>query len=336
MTNLTNVLKQRRMEVALIVIIVGYSFVVSMINPTFFSLSTVGDILRNGSPMATVAVGVTLIMLAGGIDVSFPAVAITSGYCAVRLSVALALDSLLFIFLVAFVVAVLLELVNAILVHWTKLPTFIITLGTSSVFYGAATTIIGTKPVTLSELPTSLIGFGTWNIWSTEVNGQSVGIPGVVLVPLAAFVAGWLVLSKTTLGLSVYALGNSEECVRRAGISPLSIRLFLYPFMGVLAASMSIVSFANLRFVDPTSLMGTELLVIAAVVIGGTRATGGAGSLLGTFLGVMLIQLLSGTLVFLGIPSAWNNLFIGVIMLIAVCFIYFNEKRSKLRVLDFS
>ena len=71
MTNLTNVLKQRRMEVALIVIIVGYSFVVSMINPTFFSLSTVGDILRNGSPMATVAVGVTLIMLAGGIAVSY-------------------------------------------------------------------------------------------------------------------------------------------------------------------------------------------------------------------------------------------------------------------------
>lgn len=336
MGKLLRTFSKRRMEAALVGVIIGYSVAVSVINPAFFSLSTASDILRNGSAIATVAVGVTLIMLAGGIDVSFPAVAITSGYCAVRLSLLFRVDLLVFIFVAAFVVAIILELINAILVHWTKLPTFIITLGTSSVFYGAVTTMIGTKPVTLSELPKCLIKFGTWNIWATEVDGQTVGLPGVIVIPFLAFAVAWFVLSKTTLGLSIYALGNSEECVRRAGISPLAVRLFLYPFMGVLAASMSIVSFANLRFVDPTSLMGTELLVIAAVVVGGARATGGAGTLFGTFLGVVLIQLLNGTLVFLGVPSSWNGLFIGLIMLIAVCVIYFNEKQSKLRVLDFS
>ena len=105
--------------------------------------------------------------------------------------------------------------------------------------------------------------------------------------------------------------------------------------MGVLAALMAIISFSNLKFVDPTSIMGTELTVIAAVVIGGTRITGGYGTLLGTFLGVDLVQLLNNTLVFMGIQSSWNNLFIGAVMIAAVVVIYYGEKRRNRRNMSF-
>ena len=96
--------------------------------------------------------------------------------------------------------------------------------------------------------------------------------------------------------------------------------------MGVLAALMAIISFSNLKFVDPTSIMGTELTVIAAVVIGGTRITGGYGTLLGTFLGVDLVQLLNNTLVFMGIQSSW---------IAAVVVIYYGEKRRNRRNMSF-
>ena len=142
-------------------------------------------------------------------------------------------------------------------------------------------------------------------------------------------------MNHTSLGHSIYAIGNSEEFARRAGLPVLGIKLFIYPLMGVLAAIMAIISFANLKFVDPTSIMGTELTVIAAVVIGGTRITGGYGTLFGTFLGVALTQLLNNTLVFLGLKSSWNNLFIGGVMIAAVVAIYYGEKLRNRKNMSF-
>ena len=197
------------------------------------------------------------------------------------------------------------------------------------------TTLVGTKPVTISQMPKSMLSFGRWNVISFIVKGQENGIAGFFLIAVIVYAAVWFVMNHTTLGHGVYAIGNSEESARRAGLSPLHIKLFIYPLMGVLAALMAIISFSNLKFVDPTSIMGTELTVIAAVVIGGTRITGGYGTLLGTFLGVALVQLLNNTLVFMGIQSSWNNLFIGAVMVAAVVVIYYGEKRRNRRNMSF-
>ena len=327
--------KLNSMEITLLSIIVGYSVIVSLVNPNFLTLGTFADLTRNGTGMAILAAGVYMIMISGGIDVSFPAVAITSGYSAVLLSLAFHIDSLLAILLIAAVIGAILGVFNALLVYWLSLPTFIVTLGTSSVFYGLMATVLGTKPVTISEMPKSLLDFGVWNVVSFTSKGQSSGIAGFFLIAVLIYIALWFIMNHTTLGHSIYALGNSEESARRAGLSPLKIKLFIYPLMGVLSALMAIISFGNLKFVDPTSIMGTDMTVIAAVVIGGTRITGGSGTLLGTFLGVTLVQLLNNTLVLLGIQSSWNNLFIGAVMVCAVVAIYYGEKRRNRRSMSF-
>ena len=327
--------KFNSMEKTLLVIVVAYAIIVSVINPNFLSLGTLADLTRNGTGMAILAAGVYVIMIAGGIDVSFPAVAIMSGYTSVVVAVRTGIDSMLFIVVVAALIGALLGTVNALLIHWLELPTFIVTLGTSSIFYGLMTTLVGTKPVTISQMPKSMLSFGRWNVISFTVKGQQNGIAGFFLIAVIVYAAVWFVMNHTTLGHGVYAIGNSEESARRAGLSPLHIKLFIYPLMGVLAALMAIISFSNLKFVDPTSIMGTELTVIAAVVIGGTRITGGYGTLLGTFLGVALVQLLNNTLVFMGIQSSWNNLFIGAVMIAAVVVIYYGEKRRNRRNMSF-
>ncbi|MBW3081350.1 ABC transporter permease [Bifidobacterium saguinibicoloris] len=330
-----HVKKLNSMEITLLVIIAVYAAVVSLVNPNFLTLGTLADLTRNGTGMAILAAGVTMIMISGGIDVSFPAVAIMSGYTSVVIAVNAGIDSILVILLLAAVIGALLGAINALLIHWLALPTFIVTLGTSSVFYGLMATVVGTKPVTISQMPKSLLAFGRWNIISFTSNGQQSGIAGFFLIAVLVYVVIWFIMNHTTLGHSIYAIGNSEESARRAGLSPLKIKLFIYPLMGVLAALMAIISFANLKFVDPTSIMGTELTVIAAVVIGGTRITGGYGTLFGTFLGVALVQLLNNTLVFLGIQSSWNSLFIGAVMVCAVVAIYYGEKRRNRRNMSF-
>lgn len=323
------------MEATLLGIIAVYVVVVSLVNPNFLTLGTLADLTRNGTGMAILAAGVYVIMISGGIDVSFPAVAIMSGYTSVVIALRAGIDSIIAILLIAAAIGAVLGACNALLIHWLALPTFIVTLGTSSVYYGLMATVIGTKPVTIGDMPRSLLAFGRWNIVSFTSGGQQSGIAGFFLIAALVYVVIWFVMNHTTVGHSVYAIGNSEESARRAGLSPLKVKLFIYPLMGVLSALMAIISFANLKFVNPTSIMGTELTVIAAVVIGGTRITGGYGTLLGTFLGVTLVQLLNNTLVFLGIQSSWNSLFIGAVMVCAVVAIYYGEKRRNRRNMSF-
>ena len=167
----------RQADKTLMVIIVAYAIIVSVINPNFLSLGTLADLTRNGTGMAILAAGVYVIMIAGGIDVSFPAVAIMSGYTSVVIAVRTGIDSMLFIVVVAALIGALLGTVNALLIHWLELPTFIVTLGTSSIFYGLMTTLVGTKPVTISQMPKSMLSFGRWNVISFTVKGHCGLLP---------------------------------------------------------------------------------------------------------------------------------------------------------------
>jgi simple sugar transport system permease protein len=310
-----------RNETYLAAIILVYSILVSIVNPRFLSFETLFDILRGASGTAILALGVLVVLVSGGIDVSFTAVAISGGYIAARLMLATGIDNLPFAFAVSCAVGLLLGAVNGLIIYFFRLPTLIATLGTSSVFFGMLTTFVGTHSINAGQLPKSLIDFSSAKILEfVDPGGNTYGLSVFIIPVIACVVLTWFILQRTMLGRGIYALGNSRESAIRAGFNIFRTQIFIYMYVGFLAGIMAVVYDADVRWVDPVTLVGSELSVIGAVVIGGAKLSGGEGTLTGTVLGVLIVKLLNSTLIFLGLASSWNNLFIGIILLVSVGF----------------
>jgi len=159
-------------------------------------------------------------------------------------------------------------------------------------------------------------------MWFMERNlvrfGDNPGITIPILVLVLSFILTWLILKYTALGRNIYAVGGNQEAARRVGISVLKTQLFVYCYMGFLAGIASTVQANMMLTVAPNALMGRELEVLAAVVLGGASLAGGTGSILGTILGFGLIVIVQNGLTLLGISSYWHKVFVGAIIVISV------------------
>jgi len=324
------------MEKMLLAIIAVYIIAVSIRSPQFLSPGTFFDLFRSGSGFMILAIGVLIVFVSGGIDVSFAPIAIVSGYSSVLLSKALAIDNLFFILIVSIVIGALLGSINALLIHFYKLPTLIVTLGTASVFHGAMAILLGMKTFTRADVPQSMLEFGSAQLFTFEFGPSRVGLSVFALVVVGVLALTWFLLYRTLIGRSVFAVGSNEESASRIGMSILVTRLFVYMYVGALAGLVGIMYFSNLAYINPAALVGTELAVIAAVVIGGAKLSGGEGTLFGTVLGVVLWQLFQNTLVHLGFGSSFNDLFFGAALVAILGFIYYRQRQANKRALVFS
>jgi simple sugar transport system permease protein len=324
------------MEKYLLAVIGLYVVVVAVKNPLFFSPETLFDMIRSGSGIMLLAMGVLVVLISGGIDVSFTAIAVVAAYCGVRFALATGIDSIWLIALVALVTGTLLGAVNAVLIHAFRLPTLIVTLGTASLYHGAMATFLGTTSYSLVQMPQSLVTFGSRTLLTVGGEGGQYGLSAFLLIVVAMGLVTWFLLYRTMLGRSVFAMGSNEESASRLGINILRTKLFVYSYSGLLAGLMGVMYFANLKYVNPVSLVGTELMIIAAVVIGGAKLTGGEGTLLGAILGVAIVQLFQSTLVFLGLGSSWNNVFFGSVLLISLGVMYYRQRVQNRRDLVFA
>lgn len=310
----------------LIIIIIAYSIFVGVMNPAFLSLGTLFDIIRTSSTTMIVVIGLLLIMISGGIDVSFMAIALFGSYTGINIMIALGIDNLLFAFLISMTVGCILGLVNAVLINWLKLPPFIITLGTQNLFHGIMTTFIGDKSFGAGVLPSCLHKFGQATILDINASSGKIGLTVSFIPVIIVGIVSWFILYKTMTGRGIVAIGNSEESARRAGFNPARIRLFVYGYSGVLAGIMGIVYVSQVNALYPNKLVGDELMIVAAAVIGGTKITGGLGKIFGAVLGVVIIYLLNSTLILIGLSSSWNNLFVGAILVISIAVSSYQER----------
>ena len=294
----------------LIAIIVVYCIIVAMRNPAFLSLTTLFNMVRSAAGTTILAMGVLVVMISGGIDVSFPAVAIFGGYASLRICMWCNIKSLFLAFLISIAIGILLGLINAVLINILKLEPFIITLATASVFFGVMTILIGTKNVGASDLPEQFRALSSAKVFTT-VNQYGGKIGLCVLLT-------YIILHKTLIGKGIFALGCNNEAARRAGFNVTLLRLFIYGYAGFLGGIMGIIYIAGTNSVNPVSLVGTEMSVIACVVIGGAKPSGGYGKIFGTLLGVILYFLFNQTLVYLGLSAAWQDFFMGIVLLISI------------------
>jgi simple sugar transport system permease protein len=280
-------------------------------NPQILSVANLFDLARNCLVNGVMALGVVLVLIAGGIDVSFTAIAMYG-----TLKLALGTDmSMLAMLVIGSAIGGALGLVNGVLIAGLELPTFIVTLGTLSLFRGALLTLLGTTYIV--NIPPSMVAFGNTLLFRIRATtGVTYSLPASFLILVGAAILMAVLLRATVWGRKVYALGGSELAAQRLGISVVRIKLAVYVLAGTLAGLAGVLHAAEVRTANPFDIVGTEMNVIAAVVLGGARVTGGYGTVWGTLLGVALVTVINTSLLLLGVPSYWNKVAVGLLILL--------------------
>lgn len=218
-------------------------------------------------------------------------------------------------FLLAGAIGLCLGLINAVFIAIFRLPTLIVTLGTLSMFSGFLLTFVGSRQI--SDLPAPLLQFSRTHIMQyTNENGMTVGLPIAVLITIGVILLVAFILKYTTIGRGIYALGGDTVSAERIGFSVTFLQFAIYSFVGFLSGIAGIIHTSMIRTSNPVDLLGMELIVIAAVVLGGTRISGGHGTVLGSLLGLILVITIQNSLILLGIPSYWQRFVIGALILI--------------------
>lgn len=302
--------------VVLIFLVIVFSI---LSNGSFGSVANLRNVLVDGSLLLIMAVGMTLVIITSGIDLSVGAVAIFSSVVAAQVMGAMGTDDAWTIIAglvtsVAF--GILWGIVNGFMVGYLKIVALIATLGSLGMATGLALVITG--GVNVRSVPTSLlIGLG---------NGSFFGIPWLVIIAIVVAVIGYLYLSKTRAGLYLYAVGSNEDATLRAGVK---VRFNIASVYVISAALAGLVGFLSLARFGTTALAGhttDNLQAIAAVVLGGTSLFGGRGGIGGTVAGVFIPVVLANGFVILGLEPFWQQFAIGLVLVLAV---YADQVRRK-------
>ena len=324
-----------RQETVLLAILVAYGVLVGSINPSFYTLDNLFQIIRSSAGTMILAMGSLVVLASGGIDVSFTAVAIFGGYATVRIMMATGIDNIVFAFALSGVFGMLLGAINAFFIQKFRLQTLIVTLGTQSIFVGLMTLLFGTRFVPVGNMPDSIVWFGTEPLLTLTTASGAARLTWFVVPMIVLIVLTWFLLNRTLMGRTVYAMGSSKEAVERAGVQLWKTRAFIYCYVGMVSGFMGIVYTAHVRSLNPISLVGDELFVLTAVVLGGAKLTGGVGTVSGTVLGVLIITTLQTTLILIGLSSSWMRFFIGAILILSVSIMAIRTRRENLRNLIF-
>ena len=297
----------RARETGIAVVVIAMITFLSLRTDTFFTASNLAVVARQISLSAIIAMGMTLVILTGGIDLSVGSVvAITSvivGLVMVRMNMPIWLA-----IIAGIMVGVVVGLLNGIMIVRTKVPPFIITLGMMGLARGAALVI--TKGSSISGFPPSYLDIGQGFIFNL------IPIPVVIAVVLAIIVH--IVLSRTSFGRRIYLLGSNEEAALLSGININSMKVAIFTICSALAAVEAVIETSRMATGQPASGSGYELAAIGAVIIGGASLLGGEGTILGTMLGAILLGLITNGLILMGISSYWQQVFSGIIIILAV------------------
>lgn len=298
---LTTILKSYGMIIAFFLVCA----VLAVLTPVFLTVPNILNVVRQSSIIGVMAVGVTFVILSGGIDLSVGSVMAVSGMIAAGSlqnggSVGAAV-------LIALGVGVVAGLINGILVTGAGITPFVVTLGMMSIARGVTLIYSQGYPISGFNDAFRFIGGGT-----------VFGLPFPVIIFLATVVVAWAVLTQTRLGRYTYAIGGNEETVKLSGINSNFYKTMVYVISGATAGISALILTSRLNSAGPTAGLTYELTVIASVVIGGTSLSGGRGSVWGSLIGALLIAVINNGMNLLGISPYFQELVRGLIIIAAV------------------
>jgi len=293
--------------IILILMVVAFAFA----NENFFTFENIGNILRQTAIKGFICVGMAMVIITGGIDLSVGSIA---GICSCLMAYLLIWGVPYGLaFIITLFAGLLIGFMNGFFINGLKLPPFIATLGTMTSFRGLAYVVTQAKPVT---------GYDKAFDWIGKANLElgPVIIPVSAIIMLVLFLIGYLFLEKTRFGTYIYGVGGNEEATRLSGVNPKGIKYTVYAINGFLSALAGILIMARTAGGQPKGGDGYEMEVITSVVLGGVSMSGGEGKIGFVLIGVFFMGVLSNGMVMLDVNDYWQQVIRGMVLVAAVAF----------------
>ena len=302
-------------DLGILPVLVAIVLLFTFLTPNFMSTNNLVNILRQASINIVLAVGVTLVILTGGIDLSVGSILATTAVIGVMTSLnpSFQWGTVLFPILAG----LLMGLINGALVAYVKLPPFIATLGSMTTIRGLSYLIPDGTTIINNNLNFAWIG-----------NNYLGPIPWLVIIALCVVVLTWFLLRKTILGVRIYAVGGNEQAARLTGIKVGFVLMFVYGMSGLLCGLGGVMTASRLYSASGLLGNGYELDAIAAVILGGTSVVGGIGSVLGTLFGALIMAVLNNGLTLMNVSFFWQMVIRGIVIILAVTIDKFRTKRT--------
>lgn len=307
-------------ETYIFLIIMALTILIQARSGQFYTPNNIADLLSAMVVPGLFALGVFLIILSGGIDVSFPALASLSVYATTKLFLDINYQGSIWLpLLTAIIIGAVLGALNGLLIGYLNLPALIVTLGTASVFKGFMQGTLNSKQ--LATIPEGMSEFGTASIYTAtnSTSGLSSKVPLALLILIAVILLYFFILKYTMFGRGIYAIGGNESAAYNAGFNVKRTKFLLYVFAGITASIAGVIRVSMMQQCHPTNMLGMEMNIIAGVVLGGVSIKGGIGTLKGCMLGTLLIVLVENSLILIGVPTIWKKVFVGSLIVIGTC-----------------
>jgi len=310
---LRRILNMKEMGVILPTLL--FIIVITLINPVFISWSNIVNVLRATGFTLITALGMTLVLVSGGLDLSVGSVlAVGSIASGMALSVGVPIPLAI---LTGIAAGVVLGLINGAIIVRFKIPPLIMTLG--MLYMARGLVLIVTEGAPIHPLPAAFQAIEQEVIF---------GLPNIVYISFILALAFNFILKNTSFGRNVYAIGGNKEAARISGININKTYITIYAIIGALAAFTGVIQASRLGSAQPNAGTGYELTVIAAVIIGGTSTYGGVGTILGTVVGALFMSILTNSMMLMRVSAFWQNLAIGFILVVAVILDQINRDRK--------
>jgi simple sugar transport system permease protein len=320
----------RRSEVIIATILLLAMIAIGLVNPAFWQLDNMFSLLRSNVVIGIMALGVLIVMLSGGFDVSFPAFAVAAMYLTVKGMLYFGYVGIALPFLVAVVIGILCGCLNGFFVYKFRMVPLIVTLGTGSMVRGFLLGVVGTSMINIDRFPPVLIEFAKTELFSlTRADGSHSGLTAMVLVYFGLALAVHLMLRYTMIGRSIYALGGGAEAANRVGFNLKKTIFFIYCTAGALAGFAGMLHCSMIWLANPRDFVGMDLEVIAAVVLGGASIFGGRGSVLGTMLGVFMLVMVQNSLIIMKVDTTWQLVVVGIIIVLATVATAWRDRKRQ-------
>jgi simple sugar transport system permease protein len=301
-------------EGRLVIVLLVVCLVLSIASEQFLTLANASNLLAASAVNLIFAVGLVVVLIAGGIDISFAVAASVVQYVTFYALDAVGGGNWAWGFLFASFFGIVLGAINAAVIHYFRIISIVVTIATFNAYFGLL--MFFTKGRYIYDLP----GWWTERIVLAEVqtaNGWAeLTLPGAVMI--VAALATWFLINRTTTGRQLYAFGDNPEAARREGISVAAMTFIAFCWMGLMAGIAGLMQVNFVKEVVPSALLGRELDVLAAVVLGGARLGGGRGSVLGCVLGVLLVAIIQNGLNLLGVSPYAFKMVVGAFILFAI------------------
>jgi simple sugar transport system permease protein len=307
------VLRRHDVQLGIIVLLMALFF--SLLSPGFLTGGNVVDLLENYSVIAIMAAGLLVVLISGGIDISFAAIAAVSQYVVATILVRFG-GNWPVAFILAAVFGGLLGIVNALLIYYLRALSVIVTISTLTFYF--AMLLFVTEGKSIYDLPD----------WFTT-NFTIVFVPFPIAVAGIVLTATAFLLSRLSIGRQIYGLGGYPEAAKRMGCNIVGLQCFVYGYSGIMAGIAGLVQAHRVEEVVPNALIGRELDVLASVVLGGASLSGGIGTVSGTILGIVLLGILRNGLTLLGVSSYSFGLVTGLVILFSVSVTAFTAMRQQ-------